>query len=155
MWVAGIADPIVLHGKDYVFDLGAKNPKSKYMVTPSMHLSTPFQSRGAIINWLKTFVCSGPAFQGADSSALFPQPIHFRDPGTDIRQDLRQQFLHLIACHAGADARIVQQVQDVLVVDVEETHLDFVIEHRPGKLVVIVDRARAPAAILRTRSHRR
>ena len=53
MWIAGIADPIVLHGKDYVFGLGAKNPKSKYMVTPSMHLTTPFQSRGTIVNWLK------------------------------------------------------------------------------------------------------
>lgn len=53
MWVVGIADPIIFHGKDYVFSLGAKNPKSKYMVTPSMHLSTPFQARGAIISWLK------------------------------------------------------------------------------------------------------
>jgi dienelactone hydrolase len=53
MWVVGVADPIIFHGKDYAFDPGAKNPKSKYMVTPSMHLSTPFQARGAIIDWLK------------------------------------------------------------------------------------------------------
>jgi len=53
LWVAGIADPIMLHGKNYVFSHGAKNPKSKYMVTPSMHLSTPFQSRRTIVNWLK------------------------------------------------------------------------------------------------------
>ncbi|ARQ00250.1 alpha/beta hydrolase [Pseudorhodoplanes sinuspersici] len=53
MWVAGVADPIVFHGKDYAFAPGAKNPKSKYMVIPSMHLSTPFQARGAIIKWLK------------------------------------------------------------------------------------------------------
>jgi esterase/lipase len=53
LWIAGIADPIVFHGKDYVFDRGGKNPKSKYMVTASMHLSTPFQSRSTIIEWLK------------------------------------------------------------------------------------------------------
>lgn len=53
LWIAGIADPIVFHGKDYVFDRGGKHPKSKYMVTASMHLSTPFQSRGTIIDWLK------------------------------------------------------------------------------------------------------
>ena len=53
MWVVGVVDPIIFHGKDYAFEPGAKNPKSKYMVTPSMHLSTPFQARGAIINWLK------------------------------------------------------------------------------------------------------
>lgn len=53
LWIAGIADPIVFHGKDYVFSLGGKHPKSRYMVTPSMHLSTPFQSRGTIIDWLK------------------------------------------------------------------------------------------------------
>ncbi len=53
LWIAGIADPIVFNGKDYVFTLGARNPKSKYMITPSMHLSTPFQSRGTIIDWLK------------------------------------------------------------------------------------------------------
>ena len=52
LWIAGIADPIVFHGKDYVFSPGAKHPKSKYMVTASMHLSTPFQSRGTIIEWL-------------------------------------------------------------------------------------------------------
>ncbi len=53
MWVAGVADPIIFHGKDYALRSGAKNPKSKYMVTPSMHLSTPFQARGTIIDWLK------------------------------------------------------------------------------------------------------
>ena len=53
MWVVGVADPIILHGKNYAFQPGAKNPKSKYMVTPSMHLTTPFQARGAIIDWLK------------------------------------------------------------------------------------------------------
>jgi pimeloyl-ACP methyl ester carboxylesterase len=52
LWIAGIADPIVFHGKDYVFSPAAKHPKSKYLVTASMHLSTPFQSRGTIIEWL-------------------------------------------------------------------------------------------------------
>jgi pimeloyl-ACP methyl ester carboxylesterase len=53
LWIAGIADPIVFHGKDYVYSPAAKHPKSKYMVTASMHLSTPFQSRGTIIDWLR------------------------------------------------------------------------------------------------------
>ncbi len=53
LWIAGIADPIVFHGKDYVFGRGGKHPKSKYLVTASMHLSTPFQSRGTIIEWLR------------------------------------------------------------------------------------------------------
>ncbi len=53
LWIAGIADPIVLHGKNYAFGKGTRHPKSKYMVTPSMHLSTPFQSRGTIIEWLR------------------------------------------------------------------------------------------------------
>lgn len=53
LWIAGVADPIVFHGKDYVFGRGGRHPKSKYMVTASMHLTTPFQSRGTIIEWLK------------------------------------------------------------------------------------------------------
>jgi dienelactone hydrolase len=53
LWVVGVADPIFFHGRDYAFDPGAKHPKSKYMVIAGMHLSTPFQARGAIIDWLK------------------------------------------------------------------------------------------------------
>jgi pimeloyl-ACP methyl ester carboxylesterase len=53
LWIVGIADPMVLHGKDYVYGRGVRHPKSKYLVTASMHLSTPFQSRGDIISWLK------------------------------------------------------------------------------------------------------
>ena len=53
LWIAGVADPIVFHGKDYIYGRAAKHPKSKYMVTMSMHLSTPFQSRGDVIAWLK------------------------------------------------------------------------------------------------------
>lgn len=53
LWIAGVADPIVFHGKDYVFTRGARHPKSRYLVTASMHLSTPFQSRGTIVDWLK------------------------------------------------------------------------------------------------------
>lgn len=54
LWVVGIADPIFFHGRDYAFDPGAKNPKSRYVVIPGMHLSTPFQARGTIIDWLKS-----------------------------------------------------------------------------------------------------
>lgn len=53
LWIAGVADPIVFHGKDYIYGRGAKHPKSKYLVTASMHLSTPYQSRGQIVEWLK------------------------------------------------------------------------------------------------------
>jgi len=53
LWVVGFADPIIFHGKDYVYGRGARHPKSKYVVTASMHLSTPFQARGSIIDWLR------------------------------------------------------------------------------------------------------
>jgi dienelactone hydrolase len=54
LWVVGVADPIFFHGKDYAFDPGAKNPKSRYVVIPGMHLSTPFQARSMIVDWLKS-----------------------------------------------------------------------------------------------------
>jgi dienelactone hydrolase len=54
LWVVGIGDPIFLHGRDYGFDPGAKHPKSKYMVIPGLHLTTPFQARSAIVQWLKS-----------------------------------------------------------------------------------------------------
>jgi pimeloyl-ACP methyl ester carboxylesterase len=53
LWIVGIADPMILHGKDYVYGRGARHPKSRYVVTASMHLTTPYQSRGDIITWLK------------------------------------------------------------------------------------------------------
>jgi pimeloyl-ACP methyl ester carboxylesterase len=53
LWIVGVADPMVLHGKDYVYGRGVRHPKSKYLVTASMHLSTPYQSRGQIVSWLK------------------------------------------------------------------------------------------------------
>jgi pimeloyl-ACP methyl ester carboxylesterase len=53
LWIVGIADPMILHGKDYVYGRGKRHPKSKYVVSASMHLSTPYQSRGEIIGWLK------------------------------------------------------------------------------------------------------
>ncbi|MGD9922465.1 MAG: alpha/beta hydrolase [Pseudorhodoplanes sp.] len=53
LWIVGIADPMILHGKDYVYGRGARHPKSKYIVSASMHLSTPYQSRGDILAWLK------------------------------------------------------------------------------------------------------
>lgn len=54
LWVVGVADPIFFHGRDYAFDLAAKHPKNKYLVIPGLHLTTPFQARGAIIDWLKS-----------------------------------------------------------------------------------------------------
>jgi pimeloyl-ACP methyl ester carboxylesterase len=53
LWIVGVADPMILHGKDYVYGRGTRHPKSKYVVSASMHLSTPYQSRGEIIAWLK------------------------------------------------------------------------------------------------------
>jgi pimeloyl-ACP methyl ester carboxylesterase len=53
LWIVGVADPMILHGKDYVYGRGTRHPKSKYVVTASMHLSTPYQSRGEIIEWLR------------------------------------------------------------------------------------------------------
>lgn len=53
LWIVGVADPMILHGKDYVYGRGTRHPKSKYVVSASMHLSTPIQSRGEIIGWLK------------------------------------------------------------------------------------------------------
>lgn len=54
LWVVGIADPIFFHGKDYAFDLAAKNPKSKYQVIAGAHLTTPFQARNSAVEWLKS-----------------------------------------------------------------------------------------------------
>ena len=54
LWVVGVADPVFFHGRDYGFDPGAKNPKSRYVVIPGLHLSTPFQARRTIIDWLKS-----------------------------------------------------------------------------------------------------
>lgn len=54
LWVVGVADPVFFHGRDYAFDRAAKHPKSKYLVIPGLHLTTPFQARGAIIDWLKS-----------------------------------------------------------------------------------------------------
>ncbi len=54
LWVVGVGDPIFFHGRDYGFDPGAKHPKSKYLVIPGLHLTTPFQARSSIIDWLKS-----------------------------------------------------------------------------------------------------
>src|SRR5579872_2174791 len=52
-------------------------------------------------------------------------------PCTRARQNLRQNRIDLVPGHAGLDARVVENVEKILVVDVEESHLDVVIEHRP------------------------
>jgi dienelactone hydrolase len=54
LWVVGVADPIFFHGRDYAFEPGAKHPKSRYLVIPGLHLTTPFQARRAIVDWLKS-----------------------------------------------------------------------------------------------------
>jgi pimeloyl-ACP methyl ester carboxylesterase len=54
LWVVGIGDPIFLHGRDYAFTLAAKDPRSKYLVIPGLHLTTPFQARRAVVDWLKS-----------------------------------------------------------------------------------------------------
>jgi pimeloyl-ACP methyl ester carboxylesterase len=54
LWVVGIADPIFFYGRDYAYDAAAKHPKSKYLVVPGLHVTTPFQTRGAVIEWLKS-----------------------------------------------------------------------------------------------------
>jgi dienelactone hydrolase len=54
LWVVGVGDPIFFHGRDYGFDPGAKHPKSKYLVIPGLHLTTPFQARRMIVDWLRS-----------------------------------------------------------------------------------------------------
>ena len=54
LWVVGVGDPVFFHGRDYGFDPGAKNPKSRYVVIPGLHLTTPFQARNTIVEWLKS-----------------------------------------------------------------------------------------------------
>jgi dienelactone hydrolase len=54
LWVVGIADPIFFKGREYAFDLGAKNPKSKYLEIAATHMTTPFQARHAVVEWLKS-----------------------------------------------------------------------------------------------------
>lgn len=53
-WVVGIADPIYFKGREYAFDLGAKNPKSRYIEIAATHMTTPFQARHKIVDWLKS-----------------------------------------------------------------------------------------------------
>lgn len=54
LWVVGIADPIFFKGREYVFDRGAKNPKSRYIEIAGTHMTTPFQARHMVVDWLKS-----------------------------------------------------------------------------------------------------
>jgi len=54
LWVVGIADPIFFKGRDYAFNLGAKDPRSKYLEIAATHMTTPFQARHAVVEWLKS-----------------------------------------------------------------------------------------------------
>ena len=47
---------------------------------------------------------------------------------------------HLVDTHPGPDARIVEDVENVLIVDVEKAHLHVVVEHGPGHGVGVIDR---------------
>jgi dienelactone hydrolase len=52
LWVVGLGDPMVVNGRDYAF-ARTTHPKSKYVVIPALHLTTPMQSRQTVVDWLK------------------------------------------------------------------------------------------------------
>lgn len=54
LWVVGIADPIFFHGRDYAFAKAGAHPKSEYVVIPGTHLTTPYQARNLVVDWLKS-----------------------------------------------------------------------------------------------------
>src|SRR3954465_10696426 len=49
------------------------------------------------------------------------QIVHLGDPGSDVRYDLRQQRAHLLCRHPGPYTRVIKNVQNVLIVDIEES----------------------------------
>jgi pimeloyl-ACP methyl ester carboxylesterase len=55
LWVIGTRDPLYKTGSSDIFDKAPPNPRSKYIVVDSDHMSTPSNSAGEIINWLNTF----------------------------------------------------------------------------------------------------
>ena len=61
----------------------------------------------------------------------------------------------LVPRHAGPDARVVQDVEDVLIVDAEEAHVDLVVEHAPRHRGVVVDRSERLQAAPHRRSRKR
>src|SRR4051812_37671105 len=67
------------------------------------------------------------------------QAIGLRNEGPHLGHDLGQQRAHLFRRHAGAHAGMIENIEDILVVDVEESLLHVVIEHGPRHLVGVVD----------------
>jgi hypothetical protein len=55
------------------------------------------------------------------------------------RQHIRQKRLHLFSRHSGPNAGIIENVEKVLIVKIEEAHLDIVIEHGPGHRAIVID----------------
>jgi pimeloyl-ACP methyl ester carboxylesterase len=53
LWVVGNGDPIHERGRDYAFTRGARNPASRYIEVAAGHLTTPWQARAQVVEWLK------------------------------------------------------------------------------------------------------
>jgi hypothetical protein len=53
---------------------------------------------------------------------------------------LRQQGAHLVRFHSRPDARIIENVEDVLVVNVKKSHMHAIVEHGPWHRVGVIDR---------------
>ena len=81
-----------------------------------------------------------PAFAGMSGNRYGATLVHLGDERPHLRHDLRQHGADLGARHARTHARVIENIENVLIVDVEESHRDLVVEHGPGDLVGIVDR---------------
>lgn len=56
LWVIGKRDPLYkAGGSAYAFDKAPPNPRNKYIVVDSDHMSTPIVAAGEIVSWLNTF----------------------------------------------------------------------------------------------------
>jgi pimeloyl-ACP methyl ester carboxylesterase len=53
LWVVGNSDPIHERGRDYAFTRGARNPASRYIEVAAGHLTTAWQARAQVVEWLK------------------------------------------------------------------------------------------------------
>lgn len=52
--VVGRGDPIHPRGLGYAYQLGAKHPKSRYLMVDSGHIHSPNAARKEIVAWLKS-----------------------------------------------------------------------------------------------------
>ena len=73
------------------------------------------------------------------TTKLAARRVDLAYPLARARQNIGQGGIDLIPGHAGGDTRVVKNIEKVLIVDVEETHLDVVIEHRPRHRGIVVD----------------